>query len=152
MRANQPRCPKCKMVGRPNVVLFMETLSIQNIINAQSLISELNMFGNLKNNNKNENNNNNNKNNIEETDAIIVIGTSLQVQPVASLPFDGCRRNVPIIEINKEKNVPDFVTFETKSDDTEVMYSEQLAVDSIFLKGNSSDILPMLIEEIQKKS
>ncbi|MFX1576941.1 MAG: NAD-dependent deacetylase [Promethearchaeota archaeon] len=74
-----PRCPKCKVNLRPDVVWFGESLPSQIMI---QVYTEL-----------------------HNADAILVIGTSALVQPAASFPFLVKRQGGCILEINIEETL-----------------------------------------------
>eukprot|EP01084_Bolivina_argentea_P108843 194542_1 len=100
-----PNCPRCRIgKARPAVVFFGERLKYSNILRV------LDIF-----------------NNLNENDVVIVIGTSLQVKPVAELPEIAIYNEIPIIEINLEE------------------YIEGDNKHNIFLQGNASVILPNII-------
>ncbi len=74
-----PLCPNCNSLLRPAVIWFGESLNYSDI--------ETSLYS------------------IENSDLLIVIGTSGVVQPVASFPFQGKQRNpkLKIVEINLDK-------------------------------------------------
>jgi len=72
-----PRCPACKGMGRPAVVWFDESLSPK--LWEKAMIAT-------------------------RCDVMLVIGTSLQVDPVARLPLMAYKNGARIIEVNPECN------------------------------------------------
>ena len=103
-----PTCPRCKIGrARPDVIFFGERLNVYNVLNALGLLKSL-----------------------DQNDCVIIIGTSLQVKPVAELPEIAIENGVPIIEINLEKCV------------------EGHNNNNIFLQGNASMILPEIVKSL----
>lgn len=66
-------------------------------------------------------------------DCFIVVGTSGLVQPAASLPFIALKNNAHIIEVNPNE-------------------SAITPIADVFLKGKSGEILPKLVELLEKNS
>eukprot|EP00736_Rhodelphis_marinus_P012746 Rmarinus@m.8091 len=73
-----PVCPQCQSRGRPDVVLFMESLS-SDFFEAYNEVSHM-----------------------KPGDLMIVVGTSATVYPVAELPALALRRGAKLIELNRE--------------------------------------------------
>lgn len=96
-----PRCPGCGALLRPDVVWFGEMLDPQVLMNAMRTASEC--------------------------DGMICIGSSLEVEPAASLPFHALERGAAVIEINP---LPTGLS--------------DLA--DAFLAGRSAEVLPRLVE------
>ena len=94
-----PRCPKCGNVLKPGVVLFGESLPQKDWTKAIEIASSC--------------------------DIMFVIGTSLNVSPVNTLPSYAKENNAVIIEINPE------LTWLSESAD-------------FSLKGSASDVLPKI--------
>lgn len=94
-----PRCSKCKNILKPGVVLFEEPLPKKDWMKAIEVASSCNIM--------------------------FIIGTSLNVSPVNTLPSYAKNNNAIIIEINPESTwLSKFVDFS--------------------LKGSASDILPKI--------
>lgn len=93
-------CPECKALTRPNVVWFGEMLDDGILTEAQRLIIE--------------------------ADLVIVVGTSMRVEPAASLPTFAKR----LISIN------------TRPED-----HGRLAIQAITLTGKAGEILPQLLND-----
>ncbi len=71
-----PRCPKCGGRFRVDIVLFGEHLSEKELSRSQELLNDCR--------------------------ALLIVGSSLQVYPAASLPLYAKERGAQIIEINRE--------------------------------------------------
>ena len=69
-----PSCPGCGALLRPDVVMFGEPLNPADLEAAWSAV--------------------------DQCDALICVGTSLEVEPAASLPWQALNRGVLVIEIN----------------------------------------------------
>jgi len=76
-----PRCPVCKGISRPDVVMFGE---------AVLMLPEANSAA-------------------EQADVMIVLGTSGVVYPAAALPYQAFERDAKIIEINPTGNYYDSI-------------------------------------------
>lgn len=72
-----PECPKCGSIVRPDVVWFGEPLPSDKLTEAMELSQKADLF--------------------------IVIGTSLMVQPAASLPFLALERGAFVVEVSPEE-------------------------------------------------
>ncbi|TCO61299.1 Sir2 family protein [Caldanaerobacter subterraneus] len=72
-----PECPKCGSIVRPDVVWFGEPLPSDKLTEAMELSQRADLF--------------------------IVIGTSLMVQPAASLPFLALERGAFVVEVSPEE-------------------------------------------------
>eukprot|EP01084_Bolivina_argentea_P043585 80281_1 len=127
MRLNPIKCKQCYIGrARPNVILFFERLKGNVMSKAVNVMKEL-----------------------DSNDVILVIGTSLAVQPVANIPFIGVHKNVPIIEINLERYIPDEIMFESADDLPESNVQTTLhKTNSIFVQGSSSDVLCEIVERL----
>lgn len=101
-----PRCPDCHGMIRPNVVWFGESLPEEPLNTAFNKSSTC--------------------------DCIIVVGTSGQVQPAASLPFIAKQRSgAGIIEINPNR-------------------SAITEIADVFLQSKSGDALSLLVEMLKE--
>lgn len=69
-----PRCPGCGALLRPDVVWFGEPLVLETLEAAWNAV--------------------------EECDALIAVGASLEVEPAASLPWRALQRGARVIEVN----------------------------------------------------
>ena len=95
-----PRCPGCGALLRPDVVWFGEPLSPAALDAAWTAV--------------------------EQCDVLICVGTSLEVEPAASLPWRGLSKGAAVIEINP---VPTMLS------------ARALA----YLAGGAAEILPKLL-------
>lgn len=77
-----PHCSECGGILKPNVVLFEETLPMQTWMNAE--------------------------NEIQKSDLLLVIGSSLEVQPAASLPLKGHAQGIRLIINNLSRTSLDY--------------------------------------------
>ncbi len=98
-----PRCPRCSGPMKPPVVLFEEDLPPGVLAESMGLA--------------------------ERCDVMLVVGTSLAVYPVASLPDLAIRAGATIIEINTDPG-------------------HLRRAGAIELRGSSAQILPMLVERV----
>lgn len=98
-----PCCPCCGALLRPDIVWFGEPLDID-ILDAAMRASD-------------------------QCDAMLCIGSALEVQPAASLPFRARRQGALVIEINPE---PTALSAEA----------------DVFLQGTAAEILPRLVEQV----
>ncbi|MGD8604027.1 MAG: NAD-dependent deacylase [Anaerolineales bacterium] len=98
-----PRCPECGGVLKPNMVLFGEQLPHEVIQPAQKLM--------------------------DESDLIIVAGSSLEVTPAAIMPIAAINNGAKLIIVNHD-----------------VTYLNPRA-DVVF-QADVADILPMLVDEV----
>ncbi len=69
-----PRCPSCRAVVRPDVVLFGDPMPVKAMEEAHELM--------------------------EGAGAVLAVGTSLQVMPASWLVFEVARRKVPVILVD----------------------------------------------------
>jgi NAD-dependent deacetylase len=99
-----PKCPRCGSLLRPEVVWFGEMLPRAALERAFDLA--------------------------ESCDAMLVAGTSGEVQPAASLPLYATRRGVPVIDVNPDRD-------------------NIASVADIYLRGPGGSVLPQLIQAIQ---
>ena len=127
MKQSPIKCNKCYIgKARPNVILFFERLKGNTISKALNVMKEL-----------------------DSNDVIFVIGTSLAVQPVANIPFIGVHNQVPIIEINLDRYIPDEIMFQPSEDLPES--NAQISThktNAIFLQGSSGEILPQIVKSL----
>ncbi|MDP1527023.1 MAG: NAD-dependent deacylase [Rhodocyclaceae bacterium] len=98
-----PRCPGCRALLRPDIVWFGEPLAVDVLDAAWSAT--------------------------DTCDLLICIGSSLEVQPAASIPMRAKRNGASIIEIN-----PKPTTLSLHAD--------------AFLQGKAAEVLPELIDEV----
>lgn len=98
-----PRCPGCGALLRPDIVWFGEPLDI-NILEGAMRAAD-------------------------ECDVLICIGSSLEVQPAASIPYRAKWGKATVIEINPE---PTGFSFEADA----------------FLQGKAAEVLPMLLRAV----
>jgi NAD-dependent deacetylase len=98
-----PGCPGCGALLRPDIVWFGEPLDIDTLDSAMWAT--------------------------DQCDAMICIGSALEVQPAASLPFRARQRRTLVIEINPE---PTALSAEADA----------------FLQGKAAEILPALVERV----
>lgn len=99
-----PRCPHCGDLLRPDVVWFGEYLP-EDVLAAAYELSE-------------------------RCDAMLVVGTSGQVQPAASLPFVAARAGATVIDVNPDRD-------------------EIARVADIFLQGTGGVVLPRLVTALR---
>ncbi|MCD4655909.1 MAG: NAD-dependent deacylase [Planctomycetes bacterium] len=97
-----PKCPECSAFLRPDIVWFGEMLDPQVLMSVEH--------------------------DIYTTDMMIVVGTSLNVTPAASFPFQAKMQGAKIALVNFE----------------ETIYDEQF--DFVFT-GKSGEILPLLLDD-----
>lgn len=74
-----PRCSVCQGLQRPDIVWFGEALAPHDLAAAAAAL--------------------------RESELLIVVGTSAQVQPAASFAFGAVERGVGVIEVNKERTM-----------------------------------------------
>ncbi len=98
-----PRCPGCGALLRPDIVWFGEPLDPNILANAW-LVAEI-------------------------CDVMICIGSSLQVEPAAILPWRAKRRGAIVIEVN-----PEPTPLSSEAD--------------VFVQGKAAEELPRLLEEV----
>ena len=98
-----PRCPGCGAILRPDIVWYGEPLDIDILDGAMR--------------------------SADECDALICIGSSLEVQPAASIPYRAKWGKALVVEINPE---PTGFSFEADA----------------FLQGKAAEILPALLQQI----
>ena len=98
-----PRCPGCRALLRPEIVWFGEPLDMNILEKSISLA--------------------------QACDLLICVGSSLNVQPAASIPYLAKSGKAIVIEVNPEPTA--------------------LSVDAdLFLKGNAAEILPAFVEHV----
>jgi NAD-dependent deacetylase len=100
-----PRCPRCGSLLRPDVVWFGEMLPVSALQRAYAVS--------------------------ERCDAMVVVGTSGEVQPAASLPFVAARKGATVVDVNPVRGP-----------------TAQAA--QIFLAGRGGEILPRLVTAISR--
>lgn len=100
-----PRCPRCGDLLRPDVVWFGELLP-EDVLSASHELSR-------------------------RCQAMLVVGTSGQVQPAASLPFIAARAGAMIIDVNP-------------GDDDIAQISD------FFLQGQAGEVLPRLVQALRE--
>lgn len=98
-----PKCPGCESLLRPDVVWFGEMLDPNILASAIAAV--------------------------DHCDALIVVGTSLEVEPAASLPYRAVERGAVVIEVN---------TCPTPLSD----------VANASLMGAAGVVLPTLLQEV----
>lgn len=98
-----PRCPGCGSLLRPDIVWFGEPLDVFVLDRAMELA--------------------------DTCDLMICIGSSLEVQPAASIPFRAQLGKAVVIEINPEP-------------------TDLSAEADAFLQGRASEVLPSLVDYI----
>lgn len=104
MAGTPPRCPQCGDLLRPDVVWFGEYLPEDVLAKAHSLS--------------------------EQCDAMLVVGTSGQVQPAASLPFAAARAGATVIDVNPDRD-------------------EIARMADIYLQGAGGQMLPRLVAALR---
>jgi NAD-dependent deacetylase len=97
-----PTCPCCKALQRPDVVWFGEHLPVDVLTDAIAAIAAC--------------------------DAMFVVGTSMQVQPAASMPFLALEKGAVLIEVNPEPCLAEYA-------------------DAVF-DGTAAEVLPKLIQQV----
>ncbi len=102
-----PRCPRCGDLLRPDVVWFGEMLPTYALDRAYALS--------------------------EACDAMIVVGTSGEVQPAASLPFVAAQSGATVIDVNPVRGP--------------IARTAQ-----VFLQGPGGEVLPQLVTELKARS
>ena len=98
-----PRCPACGALLRPDIVWFGEALD-PHVLGAAFEAAD-------------------------SCDALLCIGSSLEVEPAASIPYRAVRRGAVVIEINPEPTA----------------LSEQT---DAAIRGSAADVLPALLREV----
>ena len=101
-----PRCPGCGALLRPDIVWFGEPLDAFGLDRAFELA--------------------------DACDLLICIGSSLEVQPAASIPFRAKPGKAVVIEINSE---PTILSAEA----------------DVFLQGRASELLPAFVNEVWRQ-
>jgi NAD-dependent deacetylase len=99
-----PLCPDCRGILKPDLILFEEQLPYFTWKKAQEAC--------------------------RASDLIIVIGSSLEVLPVAGLPMLAIEHGAPLIQINKTETYLD-----VRSD--------------VIIRGDAADVLPMIVSIIK---
>lgn len=97
-----PRCPCCGALLRPDVVWFNEMLDPGVLTAAMDAI--------------------------DTCDFLLCVGSSLEVEPAASLPWRALRRGVPVMEINPQPTA--------------------LSGHVVSLRGNAAELLPAIAEAL----
>lgn len=98
-----PRCPCCGALLRPDIVWFGEPLEFDILEGAMRAA--------------------------DQCDVLICIGSSLEVQPAASIPYRAKWSKALVVEVNPEPT--------------------SLSLDAdVFLKGTATEILPRLLEQV----
>lgn len=98
-----PKCPDCNGILKPDIILFEEQLPVKTWMNARAAC--------------------------RECDLMLVIGTSLEVMPVAGLPMQALENNAPLIVIN---NSPTYL--DVRAD--------------VILREDVASILPRIVQEV----
>jgi NAD-dependent deacetylase len=98
-----PHCPHCQHVLKPDVILFEEQLPVRTWLLAQDAC--------------------------RKCDLILVAGSSLEVFPVANLPYDAVQNDAKLIIINQ---TPTFLDPRA----------------AVLLRGDVSVVLPQLVREV----
>jgi NAD-dependent deacetylase len=99
---NVPKCPACGNLMRPDVTWFYEQLDVNVLGDAVAAV--------------------------ENCDALICIGSSLQVEPAASLPFVALERGAVVIEVNPQPKLKE--------------------IAHATIPGAAGEVLPQLVNEI----
>jgi NAD-dependent deacetylase len=102
-----PRCPECQALLRPEVVWFGEMLPERALRRAFNLA--------------------------QSCAAMLVVGTSGEVQPAASLPFEAAAAGAVVIDVNPER---DYIA----------------RASDIFLQGPAGQVLPQLVAALTAAS
>ena len=102
-----PRCPACRGTLRPRVVLFGEMLPEGAWDAAMQLV--------------------------EEAEALVAVGTSLEVQPAAAIPSLVRRRGLPVVEIGPKPT------------------DMAMSGNSMWLEGVASKALPELLAPARRR-
>jgi NAD-dependent deacetylase len=100
-----PLCPRCQALLRPEVVWFGEMLP-QDALERAYRLSEV-------------------------CDAMLVVGTSGEVQPAASLPYFASARRAVVVDVNPQRD-------------------RIAALADIYLPGPGGEVLPKLVEAIRR--
>ncbi|MBM4199834.1 MAG: NAD-dependent deacylase [Gammaproteobacteria bacterium] len=98
-----PRCPACEALLRPDIVWFGEALDPYVLGSAFEAA--------------------------DACDALICVGSSLEVEPAASIPYRAIRRGAAVIEVN-----PTLTALSERAD--------------VGIRGMAAEVLPKLIEEV----
>ena len=98
-----PRCPDCEMILKPDVILFEEQLPKQTWLQAEQAC--------------------------QDCELILVVGSSLEVTPVATLPLRALEHNATLIIINKHPT-----------------YLDSRA--TVILKGDAAEFLPLISKRV----
>jgi NAD-dependent deacetylase len=97
-----PHCPACNALLRPDVVWFGEPLDSQVLSDALGAVNEC--------------------------DALVCVGCSLEVQPAASLPYLAAERGAVVIEVNPQPALQD--------------------IANTSIEGLAAEVLPALLQEV----
>jgi NAD-dependent deacetylase len=98
-----PHCPDCGGILKPDIILFEEQLPVQSWMQAQDAC--------------------------RKADLMMVVGSSLEVLPVAGLPMLAVERGAPLIMINISSTYIDVRA-------------------EVILQGDVAEILPILAQEV----
>ncbi|GAB4495725.1 MAG: NAD-dependent protein deacylase Cob2 [Anaerolineales bacterium] len=98
-----PQCPDCNGILKPDIILFEEQLPVKTWMNARAVC--------------------------RECDLMLVIGTSLEVMPVAGLPMQALEHNAPLILINHS---PTYLDVRAE----------------VILRENVAQVLPHIVQEV----
>lgn len=98
-----PRCPECGEILKPDIILFEEQLPQQTWLQAKQACQECNI--------------------------ILVVGSSLEVTPVATLPLKALERNARLIIINESPT-----------------YLDSRA--EVLIQDNAAEILPLISQRV----
>ncbi len=123
-----PKCPHCGALIRPDVVWFGELLS-PDVLDRAYEVSE-------------------------QADAMLVIGTSGEVQPAASLPFHARRAGALVVGTSGEVQPAASLPFHARRAGALVVdvnpdRDHVARVAHIFLQGPGGDVLPRLVEALR---
>lgn len=104
IREFPPRCEKCGSMMKPAAVLFGEQLPREALLRGHSLA--------------------------EKSDAFLVVGSSLLVQPAASLPVTAARTGADLIIVNREETAMD-------------------SQAEVVIHGKAGQILPKIVKNLK---
>ncbi|MBZ0294474.1 MAG: Sir2 family NAD-dependent protein deacetylase [Anaerolineae bacterium] len=99
-----PTCPACDGVLKPNVILFGEQLPAQTFMDARDAMAK--------------------------ADAVLVVGSSLEVAPAGDLPMQAARRGARLIIINLQPTEADHLA-------------------TMIIRGDASTVLSGMIQQLQ---
>jgi NAD-dependent deacetylase len=98
-----PRCPECEKILKPDVILFEEQLPKQTWLQAERACQACNV--------------------------ILVVGSSLEVTPVATLPLKALEHNASLIIINQ---IPTYLDSRAE----------------VLIKADAADVLPLISQRV----